>query len=357
MPQASAEGGARRSRAGGGHTSENQRSPASSNMRFPTASKIIRRRISTERRTRMIISHKHKFIFIKTPKAAGTSVEAFFAPLLGDADVISRAQDGETIYYPDANIPKEWTRPTMTAMRREIKEGHNVKDIGRLLITWSERDLYKKHLNLLQGLKHCLQRASRRYFFAVPPEEDAIEHLMASELQILLPKNFWNRYTIFGVIRNPWDRATSLYHFLRRHENDRARSMTAQGFEQFVHYIRVTAESDPDWRMDSDALPRPDPALSNDGWIWPKACRPAMRFLQGADGDSVATDIARFENLNEDLSRICEKLNIPWPGQLKPRLRSKTGTKQDYRDLYTDYAKEVIRILYAADIEHIGYEF
>jgi hypothetical protein len=37
----------------------------------------------------MIISHKHKFIFVKTGKTAGTSVEIFLSQHCGDTDVVT----------------------------------------------------------------------------------------------------------------------------------------------------------------------------------------------------------------------------------------------------------------------------
>ena len=37
----------------------------------------------------MIISHKYRFIFVKTRKTAGTSVEAYLSQHCGDSDVLT----------------------------------------------------------------------------------------------------------------------------------------------------------------------------------------------------------------------------------------------------------------------------
>jgi hypothetical protein len=47
----------------------------------------------------MIISHKHKFIFIKPQKTAGTSVELMLSRICGDKDVITPLG-----FDPDPNV-------------------------------------------------------------------------------------------------------------------------------------------------------------------------------------------------------------------------------------------------------------
>ena len=42
----------------------------------------------------MIVSHKHRFIFIKTRKTAGSTLEKLIYPYLGERDVITDTKDG-----------------------------------------------------------------------------------------------------------------------------------------------------------------------------------------------------------------------------------------------------------------------
>ena len=55
----------------------------------------------------MIVSHEHKFIFVKTRKTAGTSLEVFLEPLCGEQDVVTPVspayQDSETVTHRPRN--------------------------------------------------------------------------------------------------------------------------------------------------------------------------------------------------------------------------------------------------------------
>src|SRR6267142_1926583 len=44
---------------------------------------------SLDQQTPMIISHQHKFIFIKTQKTAGTSIEVFLSQQCGPGDIVT----------------------------------------------------------------------------------------------------------------------------------------------------------------------------------------------------------------------------------------------------------------------------
>lgn len=105
----------------------------------------------------MIISHSHKFIFIKSYKTAGTSVEAALSEICTDDDVVTSLGD----YHFNRNEKGEW-----------IHKSRNPGD-------------FHQH-------------------------DDAIT------IKSKIPEQIWNDYYKFSIVRNPWDRAVSFFFWENR---------------------------------------------------------------------------------------------------------------------------------------------
>jgi hypothetical protein len=128
----------------------------------------------------MIISHKHKFIFIKTNKTAGTSIEIALSKFCGPNDIITpiAPKDEETrrnLGYPG---PQGHLSPIWQ---------YGVRDA----ISWATKG--KKKL---------------RFY----------NHISAKEVIALIGKETWDSYYTFCFERNPWDRIISQYYWVHKSE-------------------------------------------------------------------------------------------------------------------------------------------
>lgn len=131
----------------------------------------------------MIVSHKHKFIFLKTRKTAGTSVEIALSKVCGRDDVITRFGR------------------TPTDDRDEVTRGTAG---GRP----SQNDALPLYAFTPKEAKDFLLRGRRAPI--------ATAHFTAARTQRLVRKEVWNTYRKFAIERNPWDAMVSMYYFVTR---------------------------------------------------------------------------------------------------------------------------------------------
>lgn len=130
----------------------------------------------------MLVSHRKKFIFVKTQKTAGTSVESFFEKYC--------MEDG-------------------------------------LWVQSHDRDQVISEFGMIGG-----RGPGAKY-------DKLYSHLTAEQIKAIVSEETWNTYFKFSVIRNPFDRLISRYFFSKKKENSKyfeglAEQTVVQDFRSFI---------------------------------------------------------------------------------------------------------------------------
>ena len=221
----------------------------------------------------MIISHKHKFIYIKGGRVAGTTIEIFFENFCGDNDIVGA---------------------------RGLNAQHG------------------------PGLPKCLIPEVRKSTSEAKEKLEWWNHMPARMIKNKLQNDQqWKTYFKFGATRNPWDREVSAY-CSRYHSNDPSHKA----------YTKGTPLSE---------------SVSHAG---------PLSFLYKDKGAFALDDYIRFEDLNNEIKRICNKLNLPFNKEL---IGHHKGEHRDPQKHYTEYYDHKTRLSvakrYKEDIKYFGYEF
>ena len=229
----------------------------------------------------MIVSHRHKFIFIKTHKTAGSSMEMALGPLCGPDDIITPMESNA-----DSGIPRHY---------------HEENFLGRTYARsrWA-RKIIDRHSPLLG-----------KWFY---------EHMPAWRVRELIGEETWNSYHKFCFERNPWDKVVSYYN----------------------------------WKKFGQSKPMP----SFKTWVMQKTHRLPLDAALYFEGDKCLMDeVLEYDQFIPRFSALCEKLQVPFDGEMPREKTNITQHKVDYREFYDDETREKVAQEFTREIRLMGYVF
>jgi hypothetical protein len=219
----------------------------------------------------MLVSHRLKFIYTKTVKTAGTSVELYFEPFC--------VAGAPTKSNPGSDARDEYVSETGIV-------GFRGPDRPSTAVWWN--------------------------------------HMPAADIKRLLGDSIWNSYFKFCVVRNPFDKVVSLFYFHRktgRAEVDPSKSDR----EQFEHWLVNRSFS-------------------------------VDRNKYVIDGKFCLDDVIKYEQLHQDMERICERVGVPWNPSALPMV--KTGMRPSGSTIGAMYSRasaDLVRKRFAFEFAHFGY--
>lgn len=156
------------------------------------------------------------------------------------------------------------------------------------------------------------------------------DHIPAVEMREILGLRIWSRIFTFTMIRNPWDRAYSMYWYRRKKGKippelafgEYLRALEAKDRRYFTYYGH---------------------------WLG------AVDYILDDEGTPLVDFVARYENRARDLETICSVVGIDTFGELA--LQRATPPDQHYSRYYDRESRDIVARVYRRDIETFHYAF
>ena len=257
----------------------------------------------------MIISYRHRFIFIHSRKVAGSSISAYLARFLGPEDILIGAWG----YAYRAGV-----RPNRRAWRDML---HPEARAALFKEACKRPGRFRSPSRRVALINQC-QKTKYRNVLGPNPE-----HPKAQAIRDFDPEA-WRSFYKFCFVRNPFDRLVSDYTW-RRKLKDR-QDVTFSDF--------LTMLTDP--AHDNPLIPR-------NAYTWP------MYTID----DRVAVDrVGRYENLYADLDAIAADIGLPaLSGRLPNAKQAASGAA--FREWYGPSERARVEALFEKELAAFGYTF
>ena len=250
----------------------------------------------------MIISHEHKFIFLKTRKTASGACEVALGEQCGPNDII----------YPDTD--------TIEASSGRVVEQNNIRTVPsiRIFLRRLHRGYPKHGVSILPKAV----RDARRYISSF--------HADARYIRSVVGEKVWNEYYTFCFERNPFDRLVSFYHWRTKDLQHKP------SFKQFAHAV---VEGDQQQLVAYNAR-----NFSN---------RPFYEI----DGKLSVDRVCLFEDLENELQDVAGRLGIECEGGLIHTKDQANAKRKHYREYYDEELQKICSEAFSHEMNMFGYEF
>lgn len=160
-----------------------------------------------------------------------------------------------------------------------------------------------------------------KYSFLSP----VMQHLSIIDLKKIIPEKEFKEYYKFAIVRNPWDRMVSLYHFTKPYSAKEGNTQeNISKFDEFLFH-----------------------------GLNPFLKQQQCDFISDDGGNIVVDYVGRFENISSDFKNICLHLGLP-----SISLPHKNRIyHRHYSTYYSEETKQYVSDLFRKDIETFGYRF
>lgn len=240
-----------------------------------------------------VISHKYKFIFLKTGKTGGTSVEMLLNKVCGPKDIC-----------PPVTKWGKWNRGII----RPGEEDHEPRNARGLFLPHPFLDRPWRKGNGSR-IKSEFREAIHGWKFR--------SHMGAIEIRTRLGRKRWDEYYKFTIERNPWDKAVSAYYFSQRNPKHK------MSFEEWV------TKNFPDATMDFYSI----------------------------DGKNAMDHVIQYDQLETGLTETLQKLGVTEIPELPRTKKSFRPDRAHYRDVHTDVTRDYVAKVCSKEIAAFNYTF
>lgn len=203
-----------------------------------------------------------------------------------------------------AHVPK--------CMGSSIEKALNIQELDLFYSQYKCKDSLPGILNEFSGIEKIKVAATTP------------QHLTLSQLRKVLP--FYNDYTKFSVVRNPYDRLVSDYHYTQNIKYNIFRYFKNITFNEFVKRVFNLSEIDRHITFDSHFSTQ-------------------ASFLY-SDGELLCDKLFKYENPNE----VFQWLDV------QPQHELKSTDRKHYSEYYNTETKDIVRYFYQKDFELFSYD-